>query len=360
MAEWFEFEKHEEIMSPAMIVYPERIQRNIDRMIEIAGNPDRLRPHVKTHKCPDIIRLQLQKAIYKHKCATLSEAFMLGTVGAKDVLIAYPLIGPAIDQFHTLKSYFPETKYSILVDHVDQLQPWMALEREFDVFIDLNVGMDRTGCDPREAPEILTLINDSLLNFRGWHAYDGQIHDHELKSRKRSVEKAFQPVLDLVNQTDTQAKELICGGSITLPIHAVHKNRQLSPGTTLLWDIGYGRNFPDLPFEIAAQLMARVVSLPDDNKICIDLGYKAIASEMKVPVAKFPQIPDAVIEMHSEEHMVISTSEAQKWNIGDVVFAMPYHICPSMALHDKAMAVEKGRYKEFWPIPARDRFYLVF
>lgn len=360
MAEWFEFEKHEEIMSPAMIVYPERIRRNIDQMIQIAGDPDRLRPHVKTHKCPDIVKLQRERGIHKHKCATLSEAFMLGTVGAKDVLIAYPLVGPAIDQFHTLNSYFPETQYSILIDHADQLKPWITLEKKVDVFIDLNVGMDRTGCDPREAPELLALINESPLNFRGWHAYDGHIHDHDLSTRKCSVEKVFQPVLNLVEKTRTEQKELICGGSISFPIHAEHKNRQLSPGTTLLWDTGYGCNFPDLPFEVAALLMARVVSLPDDNKICIDLGYKAIASEMKVPVSSFPQIPDAVIDTHSEEHMVISTSDAQKWKIGDLIFAIPYHICPSMALHDKVMAIEEGTYQAFWPIPARDRFYLLF
>lgn len=360
MAEWFEFENPQEIMSPAMIVYPERVRQNIDRMIQIAGDPDRLRPHVKTHKSPDIVRLQRDRGIHKYKCATLSEAFMLGTVGARDVLIAYPLIGPGIDQFHTLRSYFAETHYSILIDHADQLKPWIALEQEIDVFIDLNVGMDRTGCDPREAPEILALINESSLNFRGWHAYDGHIHDYDLESRKDSVEKAFAPVVDLVRETETETKELICGGSITFPIHAEHENRQLSPGTTLLWDIGYSSNFPDLPFEIAALLMSRVVSLPDDNKICIDLGYKAIASEMKVPVANFPQIPDAVIDMHSEEHMVISTSEAQRWSIGDLVFAMPYHICPGMALHDKVMVIEKGTYNAFWPLPARDRFYLVF
>lgn len=360
MSEWFEFEKHEGIMSPALIVYPERIKRNIDAMIQIAGDPNRLRPHVKTHKCQDIVNLQIANGILKHKCATLSEAFLLGTCGAKDVLIAYPLIGPAVDQFLTIESYFPETKFSILVDHADQLKPWIESNHEIDAFIDLNVGMDRTGCDVREAPELLELINNSSLTFRGWHAYDGHIHDHDPQRRKTTVDKAFEPVLKLVTKTGTHSKELICGGSITFPIHAAHENRQLSPGTTLLWDRGYACNFPDLPFEIGALLMARVVSLPDDNKICIDLGYKAIASEMKVPVAAFPQIPDAIIEVHSEEHMVISTSTAQQWNIGDRIFAMPHHICPSMALHDKAMAVENGTFKEFWAIPARDRFYILF
>jgi len=284
---------------------------------------------------------------------------MLGSVGAKDVLIAYPLIGPAIDQFHTLESYFPDTHYSILMDHEDQLKPWVALEKEIDVYIDLNVGMDRTGCDPQEARILLNMIHGSSLKFRGWHAYDGHIHHHDPTTRKKEVEKAFKPVLKLVEETSTQSKEVICGGSITFPIHAEHENRQLSPGTTLLWDVGYASNFPDLPFEIAALVMARVVSLPDDHKICIDLGYKAIASEMKVPVAKFPQIPDAIIEMHSEEHMVTSTCDAQHWKIGDRVFAMPYHISPGMAMHDKSMAVDAGILIGFWARPARDGVYTL-
>lgn len=360
MPAWFEFDKQEEIMSPAMIIDQERVIGNIEQMIRMAGGPERLRPHVKTHKCPDIVRLQRDQGIHKHKCATLSEAFMLGTVGAKDVLIAYPLLGPEIRQLATLKSYFGDTNYSILVDHPDHLTPWVESGNENDVFIDLNVGMNRTGCEPAEAAELLKKIEDSSLNFRGWHAYDGHIHDQDPGERKVAVEKAFEPVLDLIEKTGTQDKELISGGSISFPIHAAYENRQLSPGTTLLWDHGYGSKFPDLNFEVAATVMARIVSKPGKNNLCIDLGHKAIASEMSAPVAVFPQIPDSVIEVHSEEHMVVSTSSAQDWNIGDTIFAIPYHICPTMGLHDKAMAIASGTYKEFWQMPARDRFYLLF
>lgn len=360
MAAWFEFDQQEEIMSPAMIVYEERVIRNIEQMIRIAGTPDRLRPHVKTHKCPDIVRLQRDRGIHKHKCATLSEAFMLGTVGAKDVLIAYPLLGPAVKQLTTLKSYFGDTRYSILVDHPDHLTPWIESGTENDVFIDLNVGMNRTGCDPEHANDLLQKIEDSPLDFRGWHAYDGHIHDQDVTKRKKAAEKAFKPVLNLIARTGTEDKELVAGGSISFPIHATYENRTLSPGTTLLWDHGYESKFPDLPFETAATVMTRVVSKPGENQICIDLGYKAIASEMEAPAALFPQIPDAVIEVHSEEHMVISTSSASDWQIGNPIFAIPYHICPSIGLHHKAMAIEAGQYKAFWQMPARDRFYLLF
>ncbi len=360
MSAWFEFENHGEVLTPAVMVYPQRIKSNIEAMIKIAGEPSRLRPHVKTHKCADIVKLQIERGIHKFKCATLSEAFMLGASGASDVLIAYPLIGPAIDQFLSLNSHFPNTQFSFLIDHADQLKPWASQEQYVNVYIDLNVGMNRTGCSIKKAARLLKLIHENALNFRGWHAYDGHIHDEDPELRKNTVEKTFEPIVELVEKTGTQNKELICGGSITFPIHATYENRQLSPGTTLLWDYGYASSFPDLPFEIAAILMARVVSKPGANKICIDLGHKAIAAEMKAPVATFPEIPDAVIEVHSEEHMVISTSAAQHWNIGDRVFAIPYHICPSMALHNKAIAVEHQTFKEFWVIDARDRFYLHF
>src|SRR5947207_11760985 len=82
------------VPSPALLFYPALIRRNLRRAVEVAGGPDRLRPHVKTHKTREIARLWLELGVRKHKCATLAEAEMLADSGAPDVLIAYPLVGP--------------------------------------------------------------------------------------------------------------------------------------------------------------------------------------------------------------------------------------------------------------------------
>ena len=91
---WYAIEDEGKIDSPALLIYPERIAQNIRNMLVIAGDPDRLRPHIKTHKMVEIIRMQQDAGIRKFKCATLAEAELLAQCKAEDVLVAYPLIGP--------------------------------------------------------------------------------------------------------------------------------------------------------------------------------------------------------------------------------------------------------------------------
>ena len=94
MSDWFHVAAAEEVASPALLLYPERIRENIRRMIRIAGGPTRLRPHIKTHKLAELVQMQIGEGITKFKCATIAEAEMAAGAGAKDVLIAYPLVGP--------------------------------------------------------------------------------------------------------------------------------------------------------------------------------------------------------------------------------------------------------------------------
>src|SRR3954447_10506340 len=82
------------VFSPALVFYPDLIRRNIARVVEMAGGPQRLRPHVKTHNTREIARMLLDAGVTRHKCATIAEAEMLAAAGAPDVLIAYPLVGP--------------------------------------------------------------------------------------------------------------------------------------------------------------------------------------------------------------------------------------------------------------------------
>src|SRR5438094_10196295 len=90
----YELKDTSSIFTPALLFYKDLIRRNIARAVEIAGGPDRLRPHAKTHKSREIIRLQLAAGITKHKVATIAEAEMVASCGAADVLIAYPMVGP--------------------------------------------------------------------------------------------------------------------------------------------------------------------------------------------------------------------------------------------------------------------------
>ncbi len=355
---WYKIKNESDILTPAILFYPDRIVANIQHMIKIAGGPERLRPHVKTYKCIEIVNLQQEAGINKFKCATLREAEMLASNGVKDVILSYPLVGPAQEKFLELSAKYPDTKFATLVDHTDQLDQWQAnITKPLNLYIDINVGMNRTGTEGKRAVELYEKIKTiNIIEFQGLHVYDGHIRETDPVKREQECTDGYAtltPVFDSLPKD----MDIVCGGSITFTLHAKHPERTLSPGTTLLWDYGYGSNFPDLPFEWAAVLMTRVVSKPSEGKICLELGHKAVASEMSASPVFFPDIPDAQPYKHSEEHLVISTSASDDLNIGQVVYGIPTHICPTVALHESAGVVQAGKVDSFWEITARNRLY---
>src|SRR3982751_4513709 len=94
--DWYRVSNVDDVASPALLVYPDRVEENIRRMIRIAGGVERLRPHMKTNKLPEVIRMQMDQGITKFKCATIAEAEMVAGCGAPDVLLAYQPVGPNI------------------------------------------------------------------------------------------------------------------------------------------------------------------------------------------------------------------------------------------------------------------------
>jgi len=161
--DWYRIDNEDDVFSPALLLYPDRIEENILKMISIAGGADRLRPHVKTHKIPDIIRLQMKHGIQKFKCATIAEAEMVAMCGAPDILLAYQPSGPNIKRFFHLKQSFSETQFSCIVDSEDiikNLSDFAASKNlETHIWIDINNGMNRTGIKPgQKACELINLI----------------------------------------------------------------------------------------------------------------------------------------------------------------------------------------------------------
>jgi D-serine deaminase-like pyridoxal phosphate-dependent protein len=130
---------------------------------------------------------------------------------------------------------------------------------------------------------------------------------------------------------------------------------ETSPGTLILWDAGYGERYSDLDFLYGAVLLTRVISLPDRNLLCLDLGHKAIAAEMPHPRVRLIGLPPHEFVNHSEEHLVIKLEGADKYKPGDVIYGIPWHICPTVARYPFAYAVRDNSINETWQIEARDR-----
>jgi D-serine deaminase-like pyridoxal phosphate-dependent protein len=364
MSDWYRVVNAGEVPSPAVLVYADRLQANLRRMVAITGGSARLRPHVKTHKVAEIIRRQLEMGIARFKCATLAEAEMVAGCGGTDVLIAYQPVGPNVGRLLDLMGAFPRTAFSVVVDDADAARELSRVcsgaGRSVEVLLDLDLGMHRTGVPPDGAGIALYERLSNLPGIRpgGLHAYDGHIHDSDVRMRTRACEEALAPVLRLRERlagAGMSVPRLVVGGTPTFAIHARRADVECSPGTCVLWDAGYGSKFPDLGFEPAAVVLTRVVSRPGGNRLCLDLGHKAIASEMPHPRVQFLDLADAKPVMHSEEHLVIETERAGEFAVGDCLYGVPWHICPTMALHAEVVVVEQGRAGRRWEVTARSR-----
>lgn len=360
---WYEIDNPEEIVSPSLMVYPDRIQKNIALMISMIGDVTRLRPHIKTHKTAEIIEMQMQHGIQKFKCATIAEAELLAQCGAKDILLAMQPVGANLIRFFKLITTYPNSQFSTIADNkytIDLISK-MAASKNITVslFLDLNTGMNRTGIEPDDiAVELFTRIaKDPNLNAYGLHAYDGHIRDTDIDLRKKACDSAFQLVTNLkgkIEASGLEVKTLVAGGSPTFPIHAKRENVETSPGTTLLWDERYGTSFRDMPFLPSAVLLTRIISKPKEGIVCLDLGHKAIAPEMGFPRVKIFGLEDAEQIGQSEEHLVLHYTKSDILQIGDVFYAIPMHICPTVAKYSKVLTVEGGQISGAWKIAARD------
>ena len=363
---WYQVENVEEVPSPGLLIYPDRVAENVRRMIAtLNGDVSRLRPHVKTHKLPELIALQMQQGITRFKCATIAEAEMLAGARAPNVLIGYQPVGPNVRRLIELMRKFPKTKFSTVVDNAQSVREMAAALKaaglRLDLFLDLDCGMRRTGvARGPNAVEVYRLISKSPeLKPAGLHAYDGHIHDRDPGERAARCEAAFGPVLKLRSELQGQGlnvPRIIAGGTPTFPFHASREPQiECSPGTCVLWDFGYSSQFADLDFLHAALLLTRVVSKPGGNRLCLDLGHKAVASENPHPRVHLLEVADAKFVMHSEEHLVIETEQAERFGIGAPIYGVPWHICPTVALHSEAVAIIDGKATQQWAIAARAR-----
>lgn len=361
---WFEVANAAEVPSPALLVYPERVAENIQAAINIIHDVDRLRPHVKTHKLPEVVRMHLERGVTKFKCATVAEAEMCARAGAPDLLLAYQPVGPNIPRVRSLVLAFPQTSFGVVADDAAIItslgETFGPTGASLSVFLDINCGMDRTGVAPDDrAIALYRQITDARgLKAGGLHAYDGHIHDTDPDRRAAAAHSALEPVLALrqrLTQAGLDVPTVVAGGTPTFPVHARRGDVECSPGTYVFWDFGYAETMPDLPFRIAAVLMTRVVSKPGGNRLCLDLGHKAVAAEQPAPRVKLLSAPDAQAVMHSEEHLVIETAQAAQFPVGQALYALPRHICPTVALHQEVVVVRNGRAEARWKVVARDR-----
>jgi D-serine deaminase-like pyridoxal phosphate-dependent protein len=363
---WYELRNVAAVDSPALLIYPDRVAANIKGMIDwVGGDPGRLVPHVKTHKMREVLEMQLKAGISRFKCATIAELEMCLAGGAKWVLMTYQLTGPKIERYLQLLRQYPEAVVSSLVDNTGSAKELAnamgAHGWKGNIYIDLNTGFNRTGklIDQQFGAWYQQIFAMPNLEIIGLHAYDGHIRVTDTGERNAASDAAFEMVQQAIAQIESAGwpvPDIIAGGSPTFTASALRKNCYCSPGTTLLWDWGYSLSVPELPVQWAALLLTRIISKPAPGYVTTDLGHKSVASEN--PIDKrvhFLNLENYTCIKQSEEHLVLEVANWDALEVGDVLYGVPYHVCPTVALYDTATIIRDQEWVEDWQVVARKR-----
>ena len=285
---------------------------------------------------------------------------------AASVILAKQPVGPDIHRLAHLAREFKNTEVLGIVDNRETLREIAGVlsghQQRLGLMVDVDNGMNRTGIRPGD--DLLELYQEIDANpwtlAAGFHVYDGHLHQPDIETRRKACQEALAPVLNLkskIEEKGLSVPSIVAGGSPTFAIHAANTAvDECSPGTTVLWDTGYLDHFPDLPFQPAAYVMTRVISRLSDDSVCVDLGHKAVSADKPQPRVRFDQFPNAMLEMHSEEHLVIRSSECRDLNVGDRLIGIPQHVCPTVSLYDFASILsDDDDVIGQWPIEARSR-----
>lgn len=363
---WWEINSEIRAETPFLAVYEDRIRFNLERLIgAVNGDTQKLRPHIKTHKIGEILELFKIYNIKKIKCATIAEAELAAMHEIPDVLLAYQPVGIKKEKWISLIQKYPSVSFSTIIDNFESAKALDDIAKENDlklpVYLDLNTGMDRTGFSILQdwaalADKITNLKN---LHFEGIHIYDG----HLKGSVEERINAASVSFFEIKEKTETLEQKLgyklkiVAGGSNTFPFYATHENVECSPGTFVFWDSNYLIHLPEQKFKPALVIVGTIISKPTNSTLCIDIGYKAVASEN--PIDKRLVIlndENLIPASHSEEHLILENRGKNEYKIGDTVYALPYHVCPTCALYDSVQVVNKGhQICDQWKVVARSR-----
>jgi len=358
----------DELLTPALVIYPELVRQNVQATIRaLGGDPARWRPHVKTAKLLATMKLLVEAGVETAKCATTLELLTACEAGFRDVLVSYPHMGRNARRIAEIADEFPDVRVSALVESEEQLPEWTG--SRVDLFIDVNPGMDRTGIPVLRNEVIAALarkIKANGLIFRGLHFYDGHSTDPEITERTRKAHARYRELVELASflqNAGVDVHEIVSAGTPALPCAISFEplwngpfRHQVSPGTVVYNDSSSLKQLPDYGYQPAVLVVSRVVSHPATGIVTCDAGHKAVSVDSGVPNCVVLGYPDLEALKPSEEHLPLKCkNEANLPALGETLYLVPRHVCPTVNNFNAALLVEGGRIRSIEPVTARGR-----
>ncbi len=354
------------LLTPALAIYPEIVDRNIAATIRLlGGDVNRWRPHLKTAKLGFIMRRIAESGVRQAKCSTTAELAAACACGMKDILLAYPVVGANAARVREIAGRHRHTRISVLAENAAQVAAWSG--SALGIFIDVNPGMDRTGIEQDRVDAILAVaraVEDAGLEFCGLHYYDGQHHSQPMPEREAAAHRGYDRLTEIVRAVEAagfDVEEVITSGTPAFPCAASYAGfrgakfvHRASPGTVVYSDATSLTQLPsEWGYEPAAVVVSTVVSHPRSNYVTCDAGHKAVSADAGIPTCVVAGRPDLTPLKPSEEHLPIEVKSGPRPEIGEALYLIPRHVCPTVNNFDDAVIVCGGKIVAVERVTAR-------
>jgi D-serine deaminase-like pyridoxal phosphate-dependent protein len=349
----------EEIDTPALVLDLDAFEANLATLNRAVGGRVRVRAHAKTHKCPEIARRQIAAGAVGVCCQKVSEAEALVDGGVQDVLVSNEIVGaPKIARLAELSR---RARIGVCVDSHENLRQLKASGARLDVYVEIEVGMNRCGIAPGEPAVDLAQQIDGNLRFAGLHAYHGRAqHVRSMADRKASIGRAADAVRmtkGLLKSKGIDCPTVTGAGSGTF-MFEVESGAwdEIQPGSYVFMDADYARNEWAAPlprFQHALFVLSAVMSRPRPEVAIVDAGLKASSVDSGMPGVW--QRPGLAYTHASDEHGWVEGAPAPA--LGEKLLLVPGHCDPTVNLYDWYVCVRKGVVEALWPITARGALY---
>ena len=359
-----------EVDTPALLLDLDAFERNLDRLDQsLVDTRIRVRPHAKSHKCPEIALRQMARGAIGVCCQKVSEAEAMVEGGVMNVLVSNEVVGPS--KLARLAGLAKRARVSVCVDNAQNIADLDNAARvagtKIDVLIELNVGANRCGVEPGEPCVQLAqrIVATKHLRFAGLHAYQGAAqHARTPIERKAAIAKAVQLVRNTIEalQLHGLKPDFITGaGTGTYPLEAASGvYNEIQPGSYIFMDADYNRNLGDdgkpvRNFEQSLYVWATVMSHATAERAVVDAGLKALSVDSGMPLVA--DLPGVEFVKASDEHGVLKLPQGSRLTVGDKIRLVPGHCDPTVNLYDWIVAVRGDKVESVWPVTARGAFY---
>ncbi len=326
-----------DLPTPTLVIDADVFDRNLATMADHHPG-DRLRPHVKAHKCTALAAAQQAVGHHTFTCATPLEVVGMARAGVGNDLL---LANETVD--HARLRAIAELDVAVTVAVDSEATITSAANAGITAcLIDVNVGLPRCGISPGGAGALADRARAAGLSVRGVMGYEGHLMMvADRAERLAAVEQSMQLLSDA--HADVGGEIVSAGGTGTFDLHGGTGITELQAGSYALMDTHYGQQ--GLPFEQALLVLGTVISVSDDWSVA-DVGLKSLGMDHGNPT-----VVDGKVWFCSDEHLTYRPIEPAK--VGDRVSVIPAHVDPTVAMHEEAWIVRDDEVIDRWPIDLR-------